>query len=859
MDIFEEARAQINHSTIESLFPGGRWDGNDSYIVRSPLRIDHEAGSFHINGDGLFYDFADESQGDLISLVSQVYHVSLKEAAEKIAGHKAEKKEIPMQQKKDKIPAQFPIPDSVGKGLNERLASSWIINKYGFSQIGWKYTDKNSGWLFSVVRFEKDNKKSVVPFYYGTDNQWHEGMPVDNNRPLFNLAELEKNKELPVLIVEGEKCASVQVPGYVVTTWSSGARSFGKTDFTPLKNRDVTIWPDCDDPGRKAAQGIQKLLPQAKILEILDKNEGWDIADAVSENINLLEFIEAHRHNTEYQALEYYRALGLDDEGHHFLTNAMRMQLVIPTGKFTTSLVQELAPASYWTVKGMVNDSNKINLQAVQDYLIAESQAAGYFKPEELYGAGVWRDGDDFVVNTGKEIVTRDGKTRSYNDSSFTKKCFLSSQTRMSDMAGSESSSEQGRNVFTLFEAQNFQSPADVLASFGWCMLAPFGGILEWRPHIWISGRRGTGKSWVLNNLIKTLCGDYAYVGTGKDSEAGIRRSLRTDARPVILDEMETLQKRDEGKITGILSLARNASCNGSGHVTITGMNGKPVHYQIRSCFCFASIRKPNKDAAVDSRIIKVELKNCTDEEMKFKREMSGKYLRECIVNHSAEYRRRIFHKLPDIMSDIDFLRNSGILDSIGDTRAVDQWAPLFAFWNAAVNDITIKEASERERNPEDKYDAILRIKGLIPYIQGTHGEQVDDENAVIEHILQYTVRTDAGVSRSMAECLTAIYEYNESREEIKKLIERYGISINSALGDTCICFAPNSNAIGEMLEDTPYSQGYDAMLRRNSLCLNPNKLYQIRQSGRRVRAVLFSFEKFVKKYLLLEEENATN
>lgn len=83
MDIFEEARAQINHSTIESLFPGGRWDGNDSYIVRSPLRIDHEAGSFHINSDGLFYDFADESQGDLISLVSQVYHVSLKEAAEK--------------------------------------------------------------------------------------------------------------------------------------------------------------------------------------------------------------------------------------------------------------------------------------------------------------------------------------------------------------------------------------------------------------------------------------------------------------------------------------------------------------------------------------------------------------------------------------------------------------------------------------------------------------------------------------------------------------------------------------------------------------------------------------------------------
>ena len=44
-------------------------------------------------------------------------------------------------------------------------------------------------------------------------------------RPLYRIHELVKT-DLPVLVVEGEKCADVEVPGWFVVTWCGGSSTW---------------------------------------------------------------------------------------------------------------------------------------------------------------------------------------------------------------------------------------------------------------------------------------------------------------------------------------------------------------------------------------------------------------------------------------------------------------------------------------------------------------------------------------------------------------------------------------------------------------------------------------------------------
>ncbi|WP_298963886.1 ATP-binding protein [uncultured Roseibium sp.] len=77
---------------------------------------------------------------------------------------------------------------------------------------------------------------------------------------------------------------------HVCVTSPSGSKSANKADWSPLKGRNVVIWPDADEPGGKCAETVGNLLADAgaasaAILTPPDGvPEGWDAGDAVQEN-----------------------------------------------------------------------------------------------------------------------------------------------------------------------------------------------------------------------------------------------------------------------------------------------------------------------------------------------------------------------------------------------------------------------------------------------------------------------------------------------------------------------------------------------------------------------------------------------
>ncbi len=292
-DIFIKARQSINPQIIESLFPGGRWKGKE-YSIRSPLRNDENVGSFSINNEGLFFDFASNDCGDFIDLVTKSRNVDKVEAARIIITASSGFIETTHSICKVKASSSSQIIETI-PSIPEDIIVSFRPN--GSSGV-WVYRNQDGKAWSIVIRYdESTSEKKVIPYHFD-GKELKTGNPLKENRPLFNMDKLTGN-DLPVLIVEGEKCASIVVDGYISTTWIGGCLAVDKSDFAILKDRRVIIWPDADDPGTLAAKKIKTNVPHAEILQVEGRPKGWDIADAVAEEINPMNFIEQCPRATE--------------------------------------------------------------------------------------------------------------------------------------------------------------------------------------------------------------------------------------------------------------------------------------------------------------------------------------------------------------------------------------------------------------------------------------------------------------------------------------------------------------------------------------------------------------------------------
>ena len=158
----------------------------------------------------------------------------------------------------------------------------------------WEYTDKVGKVIASVQRYNiKDGGKKFIPW-----DAIFKRYKLPSPRPLYNQVGMVSSQR--IILVEGEKCAQGLIDqGICATTAMGGANaSIDKTDWSPLKGKDVIIWPDNDEVGKSYAQKAgTKLLEigvsSLKIIEIpADKPAKWDVADGIFEGINLQQFIE---------------------------------------------------------------------------------------------------------------------------------------------------------------------------------------------------------------------------------------------------------------------------------------------------------------------------------------------------------------------------------------------------------------------------------------------------------------------------------------------------------------------------------------------------------------------------------------
>lgn len=276
--------------------PDGRLVGRE-YIARNPTRNDCRPGSFKVNTEtGEWSDFAtDDRGGDLISLYAYLQGCSQSDAARAFVGttdrlpsSRAGTRAAPS----NEVLVIVPVPETAPAPMFEH-------GQHGTASQYWAYRDAEGRLLGYIARFDTEKGKEILPLTYceGPDGhqQWRwKSWPV--LRPLYGLDKLTSQPAEPVLVVEGEKTADAAqklFPEYVVITSPNGSKAAERADWSVLLGRDVTIWPDADEPGAKYAADVAALAQTAGVesVRIVTLSPilpvGWDLADTKPDGMTL--------------------------------------------------------------------------------------------------------------------------------------------------------------------------------------------------------------------------------------------------------------------------------------------------------------------------------------------------------------------------------------------------------------------------------------------------------------------------------------------------------------------------------------------------------------------------------------------
>jgi putative DNA primase/helicase len=693
-------------SLCRDLLPGGKMTGRE-YVCGSP---DGGKGrSFSVNiQTGKWADFAGtEKGGDMISLVAIVRQCNQVDAAKWLSDrlHILPRSD-PKKQAKQTVDEWVRVPTPANPPpLPSRVS--------GKPRTGaWEYHHEdgsNAGW---AVRGQDESGKAVLPVTWcrnsatGVECWRFAAMPEP--RPLYRLP----LNNLPVLVVEGEKTADAAqkiLPQYQVTTWAGGCKALNKTDLTPLQGRDVTYWPDADAPGLAAADDFAARVPYSRIVSLPDGlPEGWDLADPIPDWIYPMAMIEAaqaigtlEEHTNPDIGEPFaptpppFRCLGFSGDSFFFLPVAFGQVKSFTSTELTEANLITLARPDWWLANYPSVDKDgeptgRVAWNKARVALVWQCQESGIFNAENVRGRGCWLEREDVVIHTGSNLV-RDGETLPLTSSTWVYERALPLEDELDCTALNSADSAK---LIALSKHLGWVDPISALFLVGFIYTAPICGVLSWRPHVWINGPRGVGKSYILNNLAATCMGSHALNMVGTTTEAGVRQAIGRDARPVIMDEMEARNPQDHERIDRVITFARACSSDSTARLYKGTADQKGISFVARASFLFGSIGVPQLEAADASRIACLELKRNPSERFAIARAIASETVLDPLW--CAQLRMRARGNAAVIASNARVFA-AVLAQKMGDQRNGDQLGALVAgaYGLTSTSKITKEAAAE--------------------------------------------------------------------------------------------------------------------------------------------------------------------
>jgi hypothetical protein len=165
--------------------------------------------------------------------------------------------------------------------------------------------------------------------------------------------------------------------------------------------------------------------------------------------------------------------------------------------------------------------------------------------------------------------------------------------------------------ILAVLSTWGYSNRYNILIILGWLVQAAQIGARDPRPHIWINGQAGAGKTTLRTFIANITRGYVLHAASASGStQAGIRQKIGVSATAVTIDEAETAGAGNMAaakNMPGFMVLARSAYSSEEQDFKGT-MSGDAREYTGLSSFLFCSIYPPDLNAADRSRIVQIKL-----------------------------------------------------------------------------------------------------------------------------------------------------------------------------------------------------------------------------------------------------------
>jgi putative DNA primase/helicase len=673
-----------------------------------------------------------------------------------------------------------------------------------------------------------------------------------------------------VLLVEGEKTREAAlrlVAGRMpVLTWVGGSNAVSLTDWSCLRGLKVVMWPDADDDGIKAANGYAgddgKLVRGVYQHAIANEcagfrwvhaprgvTAGWDLADAEAEGwdwarvsahikTSLREGMPLLSSLTTAPPLEaipvepamtgepddaepseappvsvgitaFVKPLGHNAGNFYYWSAGLRQVVAMGQNKHTKNGLLSLAPSAAWKAFFPKGKSTDFDMDEATDWMMEACRLRGVYDPHRVRGRGAWLDDQRVLLHLGDRLIVDGVET----DMATLRSVYVYQSNYRLPLPEGTASKEDIRRLEAIAKRVRWEVPGSAYLLLGFLTLAPICGAMKQRPGIWIAGASGSGKSTVMQEIIKPLLGDMLHFFQGATTtEPGIRQTLNGDAMPVAIDEFEVEDKRHAARVQAILELARG-SYSDDGAKTAKGSSGGLAQlFVVRSMFAMSSINVGLKFKADSNRIAVLDVRSPDDGQTKARKEAAAEewdeFSRELKAITPALGRRllgRTVSRLQLVRDNVaTFVRAAGAV--FGSQRLGDTYGTLLGGAWSLLHD---------EPATHESATAMIQSLSWDSYTESAHEDEAESALSAIMQVVVPVENSQTRASMAIGELVRLVSRRTGSagiyHEDASVALGRYGVKV----ADGKLVVANKSRLLERALQDTPFAINWKNYLRR--------------------------------------------
>ena len=424
------------------------------------------------------------------------------------------------------------------------------------------------------------------------------------------------------------------------------------------------------------------------------------------------------------QRAEYIECLGRKGDKYYF-TSSFNEDLVT-ISDFTEISLLKLQTSGYWE-KVYPGKKTLVNWFQARSDLMARCHAVRDFDGEKVRGVGVWQDGNKTIIHLGDRLFCDGEEKHIHSRIKKDWEYFYERDTAVPSIHEKPLSLLETRNFVNLIHSLRFSDYRQGSFLAGWIACANIGGMLPWRPHIWITGEAGSGKSTIKEQILSTYFRHsfYHVEVLGESTEPGIRQKMGPRSGALVIDEFEPGDKKSREKCTDILQLTRKSSSDTEAPVIKGTPSGKSISYSPRFMAAFLSV-KPflNVDADI-TRFTYINMEKVNEGPEQWEE------LKKLLLVLTEDYCRRLFSRIvlmiPIILKNQIAFQNA--ISKKYSQRVGQQYGTLLAGYVALREDgvLTSEKISEYiEAADLDKEAAVWKPT---------------DQKACLGHLLEHPIR----------------------------------------------------------------------------------------------------------------------